>query len=72
MVFVPVLQPAQQLAGTAIVSLLTNHSLQRARPVFVHPQQSGILSSLFWGRCVRSSGGGGGGGQAQFPPSGVT
>lgn len=71
MVFVPVLQPAQQLAGTALVSLLTNHRLQRAWPVFVHPQQSGILSSLFWGR-LRSCGGGGGGGQSQFPTSGVT
>lgn len=57
MVPVPILQPAQQLAGAALVPLLTNHGLQGARPVLVHPQQTGVLC--------------GGGRQAQLPPSRV-
>lgn len=40
MMFVPVLQPAEQLIGTTLVSLLANHSLQRERAVLVHPQQT--------------------------------
>lgn len=42
-VSVPVLQPARQLIGTALVSLLANHSLQRARAVLVNPEQSGTV-----------------------------
>lgn len=44
MVPVPVLQPALQLAGAALLPLLANHSLQRARSVLVHPKQTGVLS----------------------------
>ena len=45
-VSVPVLQPADQLVGTALISLLANHSLQREWAVLVHPQQAGILPFL--------------------------
>lgn len=53
MVSVPVLQPAQQLISATLLSLLTNHSLQRAWAVLVHPQQSFSLLCLLWDRRLR-------------------
>lgn len=64
MVPVPVLQPAQQLAGAALLPLLADNGLQRTRPVLVHPQKTGVLafsSKQFGGR------GGGRGGKVQLP-----
>lgn len=58
---VPVLQPAQQLAGAALLPLLADHGLQRARTVLVHPQQAGVLH--LGSRRL----GGGRGGQVQLP-----
>ena len=72
MVSVPVLQPAQQLVSTALLSLLTNHSLQRARPVLVHPQQSFPLPGLAGKLCLRGWRWRLGGGKAQFPASSRT
>lgn len=68
---VPVLQPALQLVGAALLPLLADHGLQRARPVLVHPQQTGVLaigSRRLGGGGV---GGGGRGGQVQLPASRV-
>lgn len=65
MVPVPVLQPAQQLAGTALLPLLADHGLYGARPVLVHPKQTGVL-----GVSLRRLGGRRGrGGQVQLPAS---
>ena len=67
--FVPVLQPAEQLIGTTLVSLLANHSLQRERAVLVHPQQTLSGWCLWWscrGWWWR------GGREAQAPPGCVT
>lgn len=50
MVPVPVLQPAGQLAGAALVPLLADHGLQGARPVLVHPKQAGVLRGRGGGR----------------------
>lgn len=61
MVPVPVAQPAEQLIGTALISLLTNDGLQRARAVLVHPQQRGVVHGRRRGR--------GGRGEAE-PPAG--
>lgn len=72
MVPVPVVQPAQQLVSTTLLSLLTNHSLQRARPVLVHPQQRFSLPRLPRGRRLRGRGRPVGGGEAQLPASGLT
>lgn len=71
-VFVPVLQPAQQLVCTALVPLLANHSLQRAWTVLVHPQQAATLFCgwwrwLFWDRRRRGSRG-----KAQLPSRSLT
>lgn len=59
---VPVLQPAHQLAGTALLPLLADHGLHGARPVLVHPKQTGVL-----GVGLRRLGGRGG--QIQLPAS---
>lgn len=73
---VPVVQPAQQLVSTALLSLLTNNGLQRARPVLVHPQQRLFPPRLPRGRRLRGRGrpvvGGGGGGEAQLPAGGLS
>lgn len=69
---VPVLQPTEQLIGTALLSLLTNHSLQRPRAVLVDPEQSHFPPWLSRSRCIRGWRRRVWGGEAQIPANSLS
>lgn len=72
MVSVPVLQPPQQLVSAALLPLLTNHSLQGAWAVLVHPQQSFVPRRPSGDRGLRGRRRGVGGGEAELPAHGLS